>query len=337
VLIARAPVRVSFFGGGTDLPAYYERFGGAVLSTAINKYFCVILSHSEGSVQVSSSDYRTFFRYSGTTSPLWDDDMQLPKAVLDHFHIHDGLSVFLASEIPPGTGLGSSGAVTVALVKALAMRSGQLLPATAVAELACQIEINRLGLPIGKQDQYAAAVGGLNLIEFGDGFVEVTPVKLPLDLLVALERRVLLFFTGTSRQSFSILSQLREHIASGRDKTLAALHEMKAQAYRGRDLLEAGRLDDFGRLLDDAWQAKKRVTGGVTTPDIDRLYEIALSAGALGGKVTGAGGGGFLMLYSREGRQQEIISWLEREGLLSMGFRFESRGATVLVNALAAA
>lgn len=336
-MIARAPVRVSFFGGGTDLPAYYEPFGGAVLSTAINKHFCVTLSHSEGSVQVSSSDYRTFFRYSGTDSPLWDDDMRLPKAVLEHFRIYDGLSVFLASEIPPGTGLGSSGAVTVALVKALATRSGQLLPTSEIADLACGIEIDRLSQPTGKQDQYAAAFGGLNLIEFGDGFVQVTPVELPLDLLTALERRVLLFFTGTSRQSFSILSEQRESISNRRDETLAALHEMKAQAYQGRDLLETGRLDDFGRLLHEAWQAKKRVAGGVTTPDIDRSYEIALSAGALGGKVTGAGGGGFLMVYSREGRQEEIIARLEREGLISMGFRFESRGATVLVNALAAA
>ena len=337
MLIARAPVRVSFFGGGTDLPVYYERFGGAVLSTTVDKYFYVVLSQAEGSVQVSSSDYRKFFRHSKMAPPAWDDDMRLPKAVLDHFRIYRGLSIFLASEIPPGTGLGSSGAVTVALVKALAAFSGQRLPASEVADLACQIDIDQLGQPIGKQDQFAAAFGGLNFIEFGDGVVSVTPLQLPLDVLLALERRVLLFFTDTGRQSFSILSAQRKHLCSGREETLQALHGMKAQAYRGRRLLEAGELDGFGCLLHQAWQVKKRVAGGVTTSDIDRFYEIALSAGALGGKITGAGGGGFLMVYSREGRQQEIISRLENEGPVSMSFHFESRGAAVLVNALAAA
>jgi len=169
MLIARAPVRVSFFGGGTDLPAYYQRFGGAVLSTAINKHFYVVLSHAKGAVQVSSADYRTFFRHSELAPCDWDDDLRLPKAVLDHFHIYQGLSIFLASEVPPGTGLGSSGAVTVALVKALATSLGQPADASGVAEIACEVDIGKLDQPIGKQDQYAAAFGGVNLIEFGDG------------------------------------------------------------------------------------------------------------------------------------------------------------------------
>lgn len=338
MLIARAPVRVSFFGGGTDLPAYYERFGGAVLSTAIDKYFYVVLGHSDGGVQVASSDYRTFFRHSAPAAPLWDDDMRLPRAVLDYFGIYEGLSVFLASEIPPGTGLGSSGAVTVALVKALATYCGQRLPPPRVAELACEIEMERLGQPIGKQDQYAAAFGGPNLIEFRPHApVFVTPVQLPIDLLLALERRVLLFFTGVSRKSSAILAEQRRHINEDRPDTLAASHEMKAQAYRGRDLLLAGRLDDFGSLLHEAWQAKKRVAAGVSNAETDRLYEIARGAGALGAKIAGAGGGGFLVVFARDGRQQEIVSALEREGLPSMDVRFETRGARVLVNALAAA
>lgn len=336
MLIVRAPVRVSFFGGGTDLPAYYEHYGGAVLSTAINKHFYVMVSRAEGSVQVSSSDYRTFFRHSEAASPIWDDDMRLPRAVLDRFRIFEGLSIFLASEIPPGTGLGSSGAVSVALVKALAACSGDLLAAGDVAELACDIEIGQLGQPIGKQDQYAAAFGGLNFIEFRDDLVAVTPLELPLDVLLALEQRVLLFFTGTGRQSSSILSGQQEQTSGGRRETLDALHEMKAQAYLARELLRAGKLDEFGCLLHHAWETKKRVTGGITTPEIDRLYDIALSVGALGGKIAGAGGGGFLIIYAPDGRQQDIVSRLEDEGLFSMSYRFESRGATVLFNALAA-
>ena len=335
MLIARAPVRVSFFGGGTDLPAYYQRFGGAVLSTAINKHFYVILSHAEGAVQVSSADYRTFFRHSELSSCDWDDDLRLPKAILDHFRIYDGLSIFLASEVPPGTGLGSSGAVTVALVKALATSLGQSADASGVAEVACEVDIDRLEQPVGKQDQYAAAFGGINFIEFRDDSVQVKPVELPLPLLLALERRVLLFFTGTARRSSSILSDQRAKISGNDEETLAALHEIKALAYRAQDLLQAGKLDEFGSLLHQGWEAKKRAAQGVTNPEIDRLYEIARSAGALGGKIAGAGGGGFLTVFAEEGRQQEITSRLEDEGLFSMSFGFESRGATVLLNALA--
>ena len=337
MLIARAPVRVSFFGGGTDLPAYYQRFGGAVLSTAINKHFYVVLSHAEGAVQVSSSDYRTFFRHSEMAPPIWDDDLCLPKAILDHFGIYKGLSVFLASEIPPGTGLGSSGAVSVAIVKALATSLGQHLTESDAAALACEIDIDQLGQPIGKQDQYASAFGGLNLIEFEDGPVRVTPVELPLDLSLALERRLLLFFTGTARHSSSILSEQQRRISDDCDETLQALHQMRGQAYQSYELLQTGKLDQFGRLLHDAWEAKRNLAAGVTNPDIDRLYQAALAEGALGGKIAGAGGGGFLMVLAAEGCQQQIRSRLEAEGLFSLNFRFESRGATVLLNALATA
>ncbi len=335
MLIARAPVRVSFFGGGTDLPAYYQRFGGAVLSTAINKHFYVILSHAEGAVQVSSADYRTFFRHSEMATCEWDDDLRLPKAVLNHFQIYQGLSIFLASEVPPGTGLGSSGAVTVALVKALATSLGQPGDASGVAEIACEVDIDQLDQPIGKQDQYAAAFGGINLIEFKDDSVQVKPIELPLPLSLALESRVLLFFTGSARNSASILSEQRAQILDDHEETLEALHEIKAQVYRAQELLQAGKLDEFGCFLHQAWEAKKRASQGATNPEIDRLYEIARSAGALGGKIAGAGGGGFLMVFAEEGRQQEITFRLEGEGLFSMSFGFESRGATVLLNALA--
>lgn len=337
MLITRAPVRVSFFGGGTDLPAYYRRFGGAVLSTAINKHFYVVLNHADGDIQVSSSDYHAFFHHSEDTPPAQDDDLRLPKAILAYFHIRQGLSVFLASEIPPGTGLGSSGAVSVALVKALATRLGRNLSEADVAETACEIDIEQLGQPVGKQDQYAAAFGGLNLIEFKSGLAQVSRIELPLDLLLALERRVLLFFTGTARESSSILSEQQKRIADQSAGTLAALHEIKAQAYQGYQLLQMGKLDEFGRLLHLAWEAKKRVGNGITNPDIDHPYEIARSSGALGGKIVGAGGGGFLMIFAEEGRQRQITSCLEAEGLLQMSFRFESRGATVLLNALATA
>ncbi|MBI5287647.1 MAG: GHMP kinase [Chloroflexi bacterium] len=337
MLIARAPVRVSFFGGGTDLPAYYEQFGGAVLSAAIDKYFYVVLGNAEGSVQVSSSDYRTFFRHEAPCARDAHDDMRLPRAVLDEFSIYEGLSIFLSSEVPPGTGLGSSSTVTVALVKALSTYCGKQLTPSLIAELACDIEINRLAQPIGKQDQYAAAFGGLNFIEFRpDSSVSVSPLNVSTETHLALQRRVLLFFTGVCRQASSVLSQQRRNITENRSDTLRASDEMKSQAYRARDLLAEGRLDDFGTLLDDGWRAKKRAAASVTNERTDRAYEVARSAGALGAKVAGAGGGGFMIVFARDGYQQDIISALEHEGLSAMKFRFEPSGARVLVNALAA-
>ncbi len=337
MLIARAPVRVSFFGGGTDLPAYYERFGGAVLSAAIDKYFYVVLGHSEDAVQVASSDYRTFFQHRAPSAGPMDDDLRLPRAVLDQFGVYNGLSIFLSSEVPPGTGLGSSSAVAVALVKALATYCGQWLPPARVAELACEIEIERLEQPIGKQDQYAASFGGVNFIEFRtDSTVSVTPLSLAPATLQALERRALLFFTGTCRESSAILSQQRRRLTEDSAGTLRACDEMKAQAYRARDLLQAGRLDDFGSLLHEGWDAKKRAAAGVTNAKTDRAYEVARAAGALGAKVAGAGGGGFMLVFAREGRQNDIASALEGEGLAPMNFRFDRSGARVLVNALAA-
>ncbi len=337
MLIARAPVRVSFFGGGTDIPAYYERFGGAVLSTAIDKYFYVVLGESDGSVQVSSSDYRTFFQHRQGSCWSVDDDMRLPRAVLDRFGVYKGLSIFLSSEVPPGTGLGSSSTVAVALIKALATYCGQQLTPDEVAELACEIEIGRLGQPIGKQDQYAASFGGTNFIEFRpDSSVEVTPVALSPETRRELERRVLLFYTGRCRESAAILTGQRRRISEDSPETLRACDELKAQAYRARDLLCDGRLDDVGALLHEAWQTKKRAAAGVSNPDTERAYAAARDAGALGAKVAGAGGGGFMLVYSAEGRQRDITSALEGEGLAPMHFRFDSSGARVLVNALAA-
>jgi D-glycero-alpha-D-manno-heptose-7-phosphate kinase len=167
MLIARAPVRISLAGGGTDLPAYYDAYGGAVLNTTIDKYFYTILNVLEkDTVQVTSSDYRTFYRHENTRPIHWDGDLQLPRVILDHFGIRKGLSLFMASEIPPGTGLGSSSTVTVAIIKAASTALGLNLSKRDLAELACHIEIDQLKAPIGKQDQYAAAYGGLNFIKF---------------------------------------------------------------------------------------------------------------------------------------------------------------------------
>ncbi|MBI3978997.1 MAG: GHMP kinase [Chloroflexi bacterium] len=334
MLIARAPVRIGLAGGGTDLDAYYSRFGGLVVSVTIDKYFYVFLNVDGGdSVQISSSDYHTFYRYRGGAQPIWDGDLGLPRAVLHQFGVDRGLSMFLASEIPPGTGLGSSSTVAVAILKGLATLCDVQLTAQEVAELACTVEIDKLGMPIGKQDQYAAAFGGLNAFHFERERTVVTPLTLPEETLLRLEQMVLLFFTGSSRLSAVILRKQRESTQAGRSDVIEALHAIKRGAERMQRALERGSLDEVGAILDESWRHKKRLAKGISTSRIDYLYGKALSHGALGGKITGAGGGGFLMLICPVERRAAVSEALEAEGLYRMDFHLEFTGARVLMNA----
>ena len=334
MLIARAPVRISLAGGGTDLEAYYSKYGGFVVSTSINRYFYAFLSaNPAGSVQVTSSDYRTFYRRSPGAEPLWDTTLSLPEAILDHFGIRSGVSLFLASEVPPGTGLGSSSAVAVATIKALSVACGMMLSSAEIAELACHIEIERLGQPIGKQDQYAAAFGGLNAITFSDEKVSVEPLSISPETLLRLDRNILLFFVGSTRISSDILSKQKDASARGKPEVVSALHAIKQAALEVKNCLERGDLRRFGELLDLNWQHKKRLAPGITTPLIDRCYDVARANGALGGKITGAGGGGFLMLYCEEEHQERVTCALMAQGLQRMDFRFDTGGARILMNA----
>src|SRR6266849_8798420 len=202
MLIARSPMRISLGGGGTDLEAYYGSYGGFVISSAINKYFYAIISTDESDdLQVISADYRSLFRHSTYDDLFWNGDLALPKAILHHFGIRRGINLFVASEVPPGTGLGSSSAAAVTLVRALSTLTEQPMTRQQVAELASYIEIDKMGMLIGKQDQYASAFGGLNKITFGSQGVSVEPLQLAPQVRHSLERRLLLFFTGSSRDS----------------------------------------------------------------------------------------------------------------------------------------
>jgi D-glycero-alpha-D-manno-heptose-7-phosphate kinase len=333
MLIARSPVRVSFFGGGTDIPAYYERYGGAVLSTTIDKYVYVHLHTSaHNSLQITSSDYRTFYRHTPGEPLLWDGDLSLPRAVLQQFGVAHGVSMFLASEAPPGTGLGSSSAVTVALIKGVSAACGLNLTKQQVADLACYIEIEKLNKPIGKQDQYAAAFGGLNWIEFNAGGITVEPLKVPASTISRLESNLLLMFTGATHDSAHILAHQTQGTKSKGIvvESLQAVHELALQA---RTHLLRGEVDRFGALFDAAWQHKKKFAPGVSNELIDRCYAIARNNGAVGGKIAGAGGGGFLMLYCEEGAINRVDQALTREGLKRMDFHFEEDGGRVLFNA----
>lgn len=335
MLIARAPLRISLAGGGTDLEAYYGKYGGAVVSVTIDKYFYVFISPSDSQhIQVSSSDYQTFYRQRLDESPIWDGDLRLPKAIINYFGVDTGLSIFLASQVPPGTGLGSSSTVAVALIKALSVLRGERLSRDQVANLASQIEIEQLGLPIGKQDQYAASFGGLNFMEFASDGVTIERLELPDGVIEALERRLMLFFTGRSRNSAQILGEQKRNSERNRATVIEALHVIKQGAVEIRNDLLRGELDSVGDCLHRSWVAKRQLAHGISDPWIDQWYDAARAAGAAGGKIAGAGGGGFLLLYAEPERQDFVTETLHTSGLSRMDFRFESGGAMVIMNTL---
>jgi D-glycero-alpha-D-manno-heptose-7-phosphate kinase len=333
MLIARAPMRISFGGGGTDLEAYYAKYGGLVVSTAINKYFYAIITTDESDdLQVISADYRSLFRHSPYNDLFWNGDLALPKAILHHFGVRRGINLFVASEVPPGTGLGSSSAAAVTMVRAISTLLEQPMTKQQVAELASYIEISKMGMPIGKQDQYASALGGLNKITFSSDGVTVEPIKIAPDVRQTLEKRLMLFFTGSSRESTSILKHQRKSTEDADDSVLQALHNIKQVAVDVQKCLERGDLDEFARLLHYSWQEKRRLAPGLSTGFIDECYAMALEYGATAGKITGAGGGGFLMLYCPEEKQDAVTQALEERGLKRMNFRFDHQGATVILN-----
>ncbi len=335
MLIVRSPVRISFGGGGTDLPAYYEQFGGAVLSAAINKYFYTILrTRGDGRVQVISSDLRVFENWQDIANlSIQGSELEIPLAVLKELDYKVSVDLFLASEIPPGTGLGSSASVCVNILKTLTNYVHEPLSKHDLAERAYHIARNVLCRHVGKQDEYASAFGGLNYMSFHqDGSVEIEPLELETELMQEFQSNLMLFFTGSAHHSWDILRQQESSTRMQSSATVEALHEVKALGMRMKEELEGGQLRAFGELLHESWQAKRRVSSRISTPRIDELYAVARAHGATGGKITGAGGGGFLLLYCEKQYQQPLRGALSAHGVHEMAFTFDTQGAQVIVN-----
>jgi D-glycero-alpha-D-manno-heptose-7-phosphate kinase len=335
MLIVRSPVRISFCGGGTDLPAYYEKYSGAVLSTTINKYFYTILSRrNDDKIQIISSDLRTIETCHDLNKlNLLGTELEIPLAVLKELDCAIPLDLFLASEIPPGTGLGSSASVCVGLLKALSTYLRLVLSRHQLAETAFHIARHVLGHPVGKQDEYASAFGGLNYITFHpDGSATVEPVELKPGVQSQLESNLMLFFTGASHNSWEILGEQERAADASSSTALASLKAIHQLARDMREVLAKGDLHRFGQLLDDVWQAKRRISSRISNSRVDQLYEMARRHGALGGKITGAGGGGFLLLYCEKEAQATVHEAFAREGLREMTFKLDLKGAHVLVN-----
>jgi D-glycero-alpha-D-manno-heptose-7-phosphate kinase len=332
MLLVRAPLRISLAGGGTDMEDYYAWHGGMVVSAAIDKYFYVFVSPKDGNgVHIGSSDYGCFYRWSSEDEPIGDGDLRLPRAILHEFGVDQGLSVFLASEIPPGTGLGSSSTVAVALVKAFSTLAGQRPGPGEIAEMAYRMESGQ-GSPCGRQDHYASAFGGINAIYFQKEGVRVLPLRLEVTTCDQLRERLILFFLGSSRSAADILQEQRQGARDSKAEVVEAMHRLKEAAVATKEALERGELHRLGPILRDSWEHKKRLASGVTDPHIDEIYERALKKGAVGGKVTGAGGGGFLLLYCEPAFRDGVCAEMESLGLYRMDLQFDMGGAKVLMN-----
>lgn len=335
MLIVRSPVRISFAGGGTDLPAFYEQFGGSVLSTAINKYFYTILGkRSDGRIQVISSDLRIFETWRDiATMDERGSGLEIPLAVMKDLGRDMSVDLFLASEIPPGTGLGSSASVCVNILKTLATYLQIPLSKYDLAERAFRIAREGLQRHVGKQDEYAAAYGGLNRIVFHrDGGTEVAPVTLAPDFAHVFEDSLLLFFTGSAHHSWTILEEQEKSTRTMGSPAAKALKRTESFVAEMHDALMNSDLPRFGSLLDQAWQAKKQVSPKISTSRIDHMYRVACDHGAIGGKITGAGGGGFLLLCCDPAHQTEVRRAMAAEGVREMTFAFDSHGTQIIAN-----
>ena len=335
MLIVRSPVRISFGGGGSDLPSYYERFGGAVLSAAINKHFYTVLEkRSDGKIQIISADLRTVETWQDIARmDVRGNALEIPLAVLKEFGRDVSANLFLASEIPPGTGLGSSASVCVNLLKTLSSYCHVVQSKYELAERAFHVARHILGRPIGKQDEYASAFGGLNFISFHpDGTTLVEPLCLESEIVRELQSSLLLFFTGSSHHSWTILEEQEESTRKDRSVTVEYLHEIRNLAESMKSALIRGELRDFGLLLHEGWEIKKRLSFKISSVRINELYETAVQNGAIGGKITGAGGGGFLLLFCQQGQQQKVRDALVAQGAREMGFEFDFQGAQVVAN-----
>ena len=326
MLITRTPLRVTLGGGGTDLPSYFQQRSGFVISAAIDKYVFI------GINRTFTEDY--FLKYSALERVERPGEIAHPiiRAALESHPVGPGVEIVSLADIPAGTGLGSSGTFTVGLLRALYAWQREHVSAAELAEEACRIEIDVLGRPVGKQDQYIAAFGGVSCFRFqADGSVDVAPLELPTSTMHELEERLLMFFTGSSRTADELLDDQRRRTEAGDEKMLAGLQRVEELGVMIRDALVAGDVAQFGELMHEHWVEKRERSPGMSNPDIDRWYEAGRANGAVGGKLTGAGGGGFLLFLAAD--PAALRAAMQAEGLSEVRFGFDHDGATIVVRA----
>jgi D-glycero-alpha-D-manno-heptose-7-phosphate kinase len=326
MIIARSPLRITLGGGGTDLPSYYREHEGFLLSAAIDKYVFVTVTRpfTEG-IYLKYSHLEHVDKVAQVQHPIIREGLNLLGFKTPQ------VEITTLADIPAGTGLGSSGSFTTALLKALYTHRRRHLNQMELAELACHIEIDRLGEPVGKQDQYIAAVGGVTCFAFrADDAVEATPLAITMDTMFDLEDNLLLFFTGFSRNAGSILKDQNTRTKQSDGEMLKNLHYVKELGYRSKQALEKGNTRLFGELMHEHWEHKKRRSGGMSNPKIDEWYELGMKSGAVGGKLVGAGGGGFLMFMAED--RNRLRHKMATAGLEEVRFRFDFEGTKVVMS-----
>ena len=325
MIITRSPLRISLGGGGTDLPSYYREHGGFLIAAAIDKYVYVTV--------MRPFVPGIFLKYSNLEHVAETDQVQHP-IIREAIRLLDfktpQLEITTLADIPAGTGLGSSGSFTTALLKALYAHRRRLLHPDELAKLACEIEIDRLGEPVGKQDQYIAAYGGITCFRFlPNDEVEAWPLEISMDTLFDLEDNLLLFFTGFSRSAGSILRDQKDRSLKHDQAMLDNLNYVKDLGLRSQQALESGDLVQFGELMHEHWEHKRQRSAGMSNSQIDAWYELGRANGAVGGKLVGAGGGGFLLFYAED--RKRLRQTMAKAGLEEVRFRFDFEGAKVLL------
>jgi D-glycero-alpha-D-manno-heptose-7-phosphate kinase len=324
MIIIRSPLRISLGGGGTDLRSYYSNYDGFLIAGAIDKYVYITINHP----------FRDgiFLKYSSIENVLNVDEIKHPifrEAISSMNIIKPKLEITSITDIPSGTGLGSSGSFTTALLKALYANERRHISQEDLASLACRIEIDKLGEPIGKQDQYIAAVGGITSFAFHkDDSVVCAPLRLSTETLSDLEDNLLLFFTGYSRSASEILKDQKVRSEKNDEDMINNLHYVKDLGYRSKIALENADTKTFGELMHEHWENKKRRSGGMSNPDIDRWYNLAMQNGAIGGKLVGAGGGGFLMFMAKDSVKLRKV--MKESGLEEIRFKFDFEGTKII-------
>lgn len=320
MLITKTPFRVSFCGGGSDIPDFYRENGGCVISTSINRYMYISI-HPYFNEKIISLKYSQ----TETVNDVNNIKHSIFKRVLSDMNIN-GVEITSTADVPSGTGLGSSSSFTVGLLHSLYCFQGKYVSKARLAEEACDIEINRLGNPIGKQDQYAAACGGFNMIKFHrDDTVSVEPIIMQSDTVQALQDNIVMYYTGVTHDANRILAEQKKNI-SQKDKN-TNLIQMCSLAKDMKKALESNDLSNFGKILDEGWHKKRELASGITDSNIDELYETAIHNGASGGKLLGAGGGGFLLFYCEKYKQKRLD---EAINLKRFPIRFEHDGTSVV-------
>jgi len=326
VIISRTPVRLPLGGGGTDLASYYSKFGGFFVSAAIDKYNYVAIKKR------FESGYRVSYSKTEITDKIEKIEQPIVREALKLLNVGDYLEMVTIADIPGRSGLGGSSSYAVGVLNALHFYKRENVPRRTLAEEACRIEIDVLKEPIGKQDQYVASFGGVNSYEIErDGAVSVKPLALSSHGTAELENNLLLFYTGIKRDASQVLGRQKQDQEKGDKRVIETMHEIKKIGYQVRDSLANGDIRSFGELLDLHWRTKKNLSEQISNSRIDQLYELAMRNGALGGKIMGAGGGGFFMFYSENGKER-LRNAMSNEGLKEVRFRFDLDGSKIILN-----